>query len=517
MGESPKEKISAFELFSAYYEFTKDGLCNKLKKEAILDMQENSRIEKKKKKKLYVNKEEKLKECSHCGEILPFEEFSYIDDGRSKRLRHLCKNCRSLSNKKYFAVSKMKMKLYLLENLGSTCLCKKDLIEILPSVSFHHPTDKKTYTWSEGREQNEDQYIILKKLKSDGAIPLCANCHKLETASLFRKYKDLILTNNLFDKSTNNIINLIETTIKNETAIRKSHIRKHIKRWIRKRYIIEKLFEGKCQCCGNVDINNLPAFVMHHIGKHEDTSRWKDISDNDCEEIINTILKERIIFICSNCHRTIHSVFHKYVEEILEMYSEEYVEKIKKHITERYYKFKGLLDDYDYNFKESDIRSPLKVYIFSNQDSWKLYLIQFYYVMKKLQISSFRRDDFSHFFHINVRNVTNWIPVLLEMGFIKIEIPTLSQYHYYTFTQKGLKMIERIEIENKDETLREYKKIFSTNTDSIIRPLRYRVFMRVYNHPNITVGDLIRNDFINESEKSVRNYYYEARKYFPKK
>ena len=50
----------------------------------------------------------------------------------------------------------------------------------------------------------------------------------------------------------------------------------------------------------------------------------------------------------------------------------------------------------------------------------------------------------------------------------------------------------------------------------IIRPLRYRVFMRVYNHPNIAVGDLIRNDFNNESEQSVRNYYYEARKYFPK-
>jgi len=142
--------------------------------------------------------------------------------------------------------------------------------------------------------------------------------------------------------------------------------------------------------------------------------------------------------------------------------------------------------------------------------------MQFYYVMKKLRISSFRREDFTQFFHINLRNVSNWIPKLLEKNYLKIETPILSQYQYYSFSSKGLKMIQKIENERKKEAQREYEKIFSSDTDPIIRPLRYRVFMKVHNYPNISIGDLIRKFFTKETEKSVRNYYYEARNYFSK-
>ncbi|TET01073.1 MAG: hypothetical protein E3J90_03455 [Promethearchaeota archaeon] len=44
LGKTPTEKISAFELFSAYFEFLKEGLCSKLRKENILQLniQENN-------------------------------------------------------------------------------------------------------------------------------------------------------------------------------------------------------------------------------------------------------------------------------------------------------------------------------------------------------------------------------------------------------------------------------------------------------------------------------------------
>ena len=477
----------------------------------------NFKIERIKQKKLYFNEKEKLKQCSHCDEILPFKEFSYITQGRKKRLRHICNKCKNLSSKKQVAIKKMKTKLFLLENLGNTCICRKDMIEILPAISFHHTTDKKTYTWSEGIKESENRETILNKLKSDHASPLCENCHRLETATIFRKYKKLILLDDLFNKSAEDILILIEDQIKNEHTINKPHIRKYLKRWIRKRYIIEKFFDVKCKCCGETVINNLPAFAMHHLEKIEDPSRWGDISDNNCEEIIDVIVNERIIFLCSNCHRIVHSVFHQHVEEILENYSDEYIRKIKSKATERYNKIISILEDIEFKFKKSDIKSPLKVYTFSSQDTWKLYLLQFYYVKKKLGISSFRRQDFTQFFHINLRNVSNWIPKLLEKDYFKIETPTLSQYQYYSFSSKGLKMIQKIENEHKKEAQREYEKIFSSDTVSIIRPLRYRVFMKVHKYPNVSIGDLIRKFFVRETEKSVRNYYYEARNYFSKR
>jgi hypothetical protein len=529
LGKTPTEKISAFELFSAYFEFSKEGLCSKIKRETIqhmINIQENDTANLnnkvkafpiKAKKQLYIDKEKKLKQCSHCSEILPFKEFSYITHRGKKRLRHICNKCKNISSKKQYAISKMKTKLFLLENLGNACICKKDMIEILPAISFHHPTDKKSYTWSEGKEKGENQEIILNKLKSDHTVPLCENCHRLETASLFRKYNKLILLEKLFNNSAEDIIALIENQIKHEDSVNKTYIRKYLKRWIRKRYIIEKIFEGKCNCCGETVKNNLPAFAMHHLERNEESSRWKDISDNDCEEIFNIIFNEKIIFICANCHRIVHSVFHQYVEEILENYSNEYVKKIRKKANERYNELKSILEAFRYKLEKSDIKSPLKVYTFSSQDAWKLYLLQFYYIMKKLRISSFRRKDFTQFFHINLRNVTNWIPKLLEKDYLKMETPTVSQYQYYALSNNGLKMIQKIEKEHKEEAQREYEKIFSSGTDPIIRPLRYRVFMKVHNYPKIPIGELIKKYFAYESEKSVRNYHSEARKYFSKK
>ncbi len=41
--------------------------------------------------------------------------------------------------------------------------------------------------------------------------------------------------------------------------------------------------------------------------------------------------------------------------------------------------------------------------------------------------------------------------------------------------------------------------------------------MKVHKYPNVSIGDLIRKFFVRETEKSVRNYYYEARNYFSKR
>lgn len=479
----------------------------------LKDHYENFKIDRIKEQKLFIDKENRMKECGRCHRILVYDKFGRYKSQKRKGFRSFCRKCRT----ELKLVNDLNTKFQLLKQyFKPNCYeCKVNLIEILPASSFHHPKDK-TYTWSEGRKKSHNVEYIAKKLKEDGVQQICANCHRFITAKIFQKYKDLILLPELFNHSAEEILEMIEYQIVHIPADKKSYHRRNIKRFIKKRYVVEELFNGKCVGCGEVTVNNnLPALDGHHPKKLAEQSLWNEIADLDCEDIFKIYIKEGIISLCANCHRIIHSVFHNYIEEIFkDHYLESKLQNFEWIIKENFNHILNNVNNFQLDLDNINFKSPLKVNEFASRDAWKLRLIQIYYGIKKLNIKSFRRKDFEQFEHINLRNITEWIPKFQNKNLIEVAKPITSQYKYYRLTDEGIEIVKKIEKEYIGESKEEHDLIYSYDTQPIIRPLRHRVFMKYNKNPNLSFNEFFRKYFNNESRKRINWYWNEAKKLF---
>jgi len=466
-----------------------------------------------KEQKLFIDKEKRIKECGRCHRNLAYDKFERYKSLKRKGFRSICGKCRT----ELRLINDLNIKFQLLINhFEPNCPeCDKNLIEILPASSFHHPNNK-TYTWSEGREKSHSVDRIANKLKEDEAQQLCENCHRFKTAIIFQKYKDIILLTELFDNSPKEILEMIECQIVDFPTDKRTHLRRNIKRFIKKRYVFEELFNGKCVGCGKVTvIDNLPALDGHHRKKLPEKSLWNEIADLDCEEIFKIYIKEGIISLCANCHRIIHSVFHNYIEGIFkDHYLESKLQNFERIVKENFKHILNNINNFQFDLGKINFKSPLKLNEFISRDAWKLRLIQMYYGIKKLNIKSFRRKDFEQFKHINLRNITKWIPKFQNKNLIQIAKPITSQYKYYRFTDEGIEIVKKIEKEYIYESKEEKELIYSYNTQPIIRPLRHRVFVKYYKNPYLLFNEFSRKFFNNESRKRINWYWNEAKKLY---
>jgi len=473
----------------------------------------NFRIKRIQEQKLFIDKENRKKECGRCHRVLTYGKFERYKSQKRKGFRSICRKCRT----ELRLVNDLNTKFQLLKHyFGPNCPeCDVNLIEILSASSFHHPNNK-TYTWSEGREKSHSVDYIANKLKEDGAQHVCENCHRFKTAIIFQKFKDLILLPELFDHSAEKILEMIECQIVRIPTDKKNYHRRNIKRFIKKRYVFEELFNGKCVGCGKVTVNNnLPALDGHHPKKLTEKSLWNEIADLDCEDIFKIYIKEGIISLCANCHRIIHSVFHNYIEEIFKNhYPESKLQNFEWTVKEKFNHFKKNINNFQLDLENINFKSPLKVNEFASRDAWKLRLIQMYYGIKKLKIKSFRRKDFEQFEHINLRNITEWIPKFQNKNLIEIAKPITSQYKYYRITDDGIEIVKKIEKDYINESKEEKELIYSYNSHPIIRPLRHHVFVKYYKNPNLSFNEFFKRFFNKESRKRINWYWNEAKKWF---
>lgn len=72
--------------------------------------------------------------------------------------------------------------------------------------------------------------------------------------------------------------------------------------------------------CGEVSINDLPVYDIHHRSlNNEDNIRWTGISNSSCSDIAELLIKENCVMLCSNCHRLIHATrFIANIDEIFD-------------------------------------------------------------------------------------------------------------------------------------------------------------------------------------------------------
>jgi DNA-binding PadR family transcriptional regulator len=399
----------------------------------------------------------KEKKCGYCQRILPISDFEKYGGERGKKeglqsFRSICKSCRS--KRKIIRELRNKLKL-LIEFFNGKCNnCSISLLH-LPSIEFHH--QKKALKKKSWRNIRNKSYETLSKWVIDEKlIALCSNCHLKEQAKYLNEFEDLIMKSDLFKHDQNEIEFLLDKHIRNHPKYKnykaKSKIKYQIKRWIRKRYVIEQLYNGECVVCRLKSKTNLASMNFHHKEKTlNKKSNWQSLQDKDSFDISHTLIVEKCICLCSNCHSLLHSNYLENIrsisrtilskEKTLELYSK--LEKIVKNL-------KNSISNFTFNIENVNFRSPLK-YEISPDEIWKVKILELYNLLKIKRVKSFRTKDIESISNNNYHNAYHTISTLLKKGYLNdINRKGFTQ-NYYSFSQKGIEKLNALVAQFKEK------------------------------------------------------------------
>lgn len=394
-------------------------------------VQNNNRREKNKVKNLY--NDGYRKECGRCHQIKPHSEF-YL---KKKGLRSTCKTC----NKYIVTKQAFSNKLLILTNInngkfnGKCSNCEND-ISILPSIDFHHPYEKiKQNNWRNNRFKNWQDIMVT--FEKEGVIPLCRNCHSLENADIFQNFKEIILREDLFHYSPEEIHQIINNFVKYKVKNYVKNYKFRVLEWVKKRFIVEKFYNGKCVGCKKVYIYNyLPALEFHHKFKRDeiDKIRWSKIKKYEIKKIAQLLKKQNCICLCSNCHTLLHSGQFKNVVD--DIFKNKYSIKFNSYLKE-------LLNNInEFKVQWIDIKDPLRI-LFKQGEAWKKYILLCYSIVLNECTNIFTPKMILSNIKISKRHLKRVIENLNKKKLIKI-IRNDGDNLYLMLTIKASKKINRM-------------------------------------------------------------------------
>ncbi len=371
------------------------------------------------------------RECSKCHKRKLHKEFS---KDKKNNLHAICKECTN----KHFAIKHSIKKLKVITKIyegryksGKCVKCGIYTIK-LPCLTFHHlDRSIKKFTWNS--VNSYDYNTIIRILEKEKVELVCFNCQKLIHASVFNRFKKIILDPNLY----NYTMKEIETKI---SELRKKYHLKggtsYIKYWMKKRIVINYLYNGRCAGCGKKTIhNNLPCLEFHHIDPNltEEKLRWKNISQLNIKEIITMLLKERCLCLCKNCHELLTShQFFKYSVEILG-------------------KIKGKLAKNEYttlvnNIQKFNIVKNKRLYPilmeFTLDKAWKRALLCVFNIIKMNNINEYTNKELSNC--LNDPQTKRFSRKLSDMKLISLLRYGGSNEKVYFLTKKGYDVITKM-------------------------------------------------------------------------
>ena len=295
------------------------------------------------------------------------------------------------------------------------CLRRNTDISELPDIDFHHHTSKKTIEWSKIRHSNYKK--ILKILEKDRVILLCTNCHSKEQSLTFNQFDDIILKPNLFEYSASEIRSLIFNAIKKrypeKTSEARSKIKYNIMLWIKKRYVIEKLYNGKCIGCGEITVfHNLPSLIFHHkkFNQYKENI-WRRIQTKKVEEIIRILKKEKCICLCSNCHRLLHAPY--FLTYIINYLKDDEIPKVKSFYDQLIKNVKN------FSYIDRINKDPLKLK-FEYGEKWKKYLVDIYKYCKNKCDFHFNSLELNNAFQVGIHAINKNLKLLLNHNLIQL-------------------------------------------------------------------------------------------------
>ena len=258
------------------------------------------------------------KECGRCHQIKQHNEFELRRDKRKSKpyLRSNCNQCKNELKQIYLFKNKHKVltNIYNGEYKEKCPECETKVIK-LPAFDFHHP-DKNLK--KEQRIRTYSNWMKTKELlEKEKAIPLCKSCHAIKQATAFNKHKELILKKNDFENHLEGVEKKIHQYVRTHLRNQKYDHLRQTESWIKKRIVIEKLYNGKCVGCAE---DKLPTLQFHHKDPKQKTyEKWSDLSSLNISKIMEKLKSDNAICLCANCHSmTESSQFKENIGEIVE-------------------------------------------------------------------------------------------------------------------------------------------------------------------------------------------------------
>ena len=374
-----------------------------------------------------------------------YQHFSDFLPLRSYVQKNLSKKEREKEQEEYEKIVGTKIKLYLIKNIyngkyfkdgKAKCpeclkegLIKNTDISRLEALEFHHNTNKNQnqftvdnlynmFTKNQANPHFFEELISL--MESEKVILICRNHHHMLHDSYFNYFNYLINWENLFSLPAELIHLLIRTSVENHRLTRnlpiksKKEIRRRIKSYIKKRYIIERIYGEFCPTC--VEFNtkkHLSAFHFNHEDKKTKNIEASNLySLHSCSEIVKILEQERGGYICSNCHTVIHYEKFHLLDEIYEN------KNVVKRILEDYNSVSKNFTIIHYN--SALVGNPLKK-TFKITESIERYLTAIYEITKSgydvtvytlaeyLKISS---SSISNYFYRKKNVITQYIDII---------------------------------------------------------------------------------------------------------
>ena len=340
--------------------------------------------------------------------------------------------------------------------------CKVDFSR-LPAMEFHHlVSNVKEFTWN---KIYSIKYSILKgMLEIDKTIPICRNCHEFFSKKLFSDFKDIILKEDMFfnkegqirtaeeiDTILNNLINFHPKYLDRAKILKqtKESIKFQIKGWLKKRAVIEQLFQGKCQGCNEMTVEgNLPALTFHHLNPNIKKSKWAELLPSlTISQLAKGIIEEGCTCLCANCHAIIESKYYlKNIAKIFYIKNEmgtQYIEDIEFHVRKAHLYVKKIKINLQnelnriMNIEKIEIVDYLtKKYGYGN--AWKKYLIAIYHKIDNKNINKIRPNE------INLTNNRKYFKKLNEKGLIRLVEEKKGSFKIFKLTDKGFIEVEKI-------------------------------------------------------------------------
>jgi len=316
---------------------------------------------------------------------------------------------------------------------GMCAYCNSDF-KLLHAIDFHHSDSTiKKVTWKE--RKNKDWKDTMKLFEKEKVIPLCGNCHSREQAKLFNNYKNIILKENLFEIPADQIDKIIYNKVKDHETRYNRNIKFRITEWLKKRSVIEQLYDGKCIGCGKTTVKkNLPALQFHHrsgLKEADNKLKWHKIKKYDIKTICKKLIKEDCVCLCANCHKTVHV---KNITSIpTNIFRDDYKTQIK------IYKHEIQQNIQNFELKLKKIIDPLeKTYEYG--EAWKKYLMHIFKLSK--EIKNIKTLNLAECVGGNSRNTRKNIQKLLNKGLITIE----GEHNNRTIklTEKGRKELNNM-------------------------------------------------------------------------
>ena len=435
--------------------------------------------------------------CGNCGSNKPYSQFHPRTDGGYK---FICKDCYlektqiSLYKKEYRLIQEMKNGHF--KGKCANPECDIDFTK-LPAIEIHHPKSKR-FTWRLILKKRYD--LVKKKLdETDKAIPLCRNCHSLTYKVFYSHYKDLINDRYIFvDESDNpRSAEEIDKEIKkgierygliNNYSYGKTKIK--ILGWLRKRSVINQLYNGKCANCGERDIGKLQFHHMdptlkntfkHRNPNFDHLNIWKTFILSDIKEAADRVIFEECICLCGNCHALITS---KYFEKnSVEILNTEYFlikngkktkfrlngESFSENIVNFFNKLRNVCEREHQRIKiikknnDIQIKDQLRT-----RPKWQLTLLYIYFLVRCGKKNLFSLKELEYISGFSHSKTLHWVKFLFENNYLVIVNEKSKGETTYSINKRGM-----------DEALRiihDYKLTYEEGFLSFVKNLNYPDF-----------------------------------------